>query len=135
MDCSDITSYHAHIYFRDEAERGRARDLREQIAARFCVQMGRWHDKPVGPHAAGMYQVAFEVALFARFVPWLMLNRQDLVVFLHPNTLMPRRDHETHAVWMGDRLPLCNLEQLDEKIEPNQREVVVPNVGPGVKWP
>ncbi|WP_298285906.1 DOPA 4,5-dioxygenase family protein [Acidocella sp.] len=131
MDVSDITSYHAHIYFRDDAERGRARDLREQIAARFLVQMGRWHDRPVGPHVAGMYQVAFDTELFARFVPWLMLNRQDLVVFLHPNTLLPRRDHLVHAVWMGEMLPLCNLDGLEEEIEPNQREVVVVNAGPG----
>jgi DOPA 4,5-dioxygenase len=132
MEISEITSYHAHIYFRDDDERARAMAVRAQIAARFAVQMGRWHDKLVGPHAAGMYQVAFDAALFATLMPWLMLNRQDLVIFLHPNSLQPRRDHLHHALWMGAVLPLYNPEQLDEKIEENQREIITPNTEPRV---
>jgi aromatic ring-cleaving dioxygenase len=51
----DITSYHAHIYYDPHATRTAAERLREQVAERFEVQLGRWHDQPVGPHAQAMF--------------------------------------------------------------------------------
>jgi len=101
-----IPSYHAHIYFRSPEERAKAEQLREQIAARFVVRLGRWHEVPVGPHTAPMYQVAFLAQVFPDFIPWLMLNRQGLTILLHPNTGHPRADHETHPFWFGEVLPL-----------------------------
>ena len=80
-----------------------AEALRARIAERFSVQLGRWHDVPVGPHTAAMYQVAFDTDVFAAFVPWLMLNRNGLDVLVHPNTLAPRDDHLQHALWLGDK--------------------------------
>lgn len=100
-----IHGYHAHIYY-DDATRETAAVVRAEIEARFAVQMGRWHDKPVGPHARGMYQVAFAPEVFAAIVPWLMLNRRGLVVFVHPETGRPRDDHMLHALWLGAVLPL-----------------------------
>src|SRR5690349_5693003 len=68
-----IAGYHAHVYY-DAATRGAAERLREALGAGFDVRLGRWHDQPVGPHPSSMYQVAFDVAEFARIVPFLMLN-------------------------------------------------------------
>lgn len=102
----EITSYHAHIYYEPGAERARAERLRMLIAERFHARIGAWHDAPVGPHRKGMYQVAFAVDLFASFVPWLMLNRMELSVLIHPNTRRPRDDHLTYALWLGEKLPL-----------------------------
>ena len=48
-----ITGYHAHIYF-EESSADHAAEIRETIAARFDVEMGRWHDRPVGPHTRSM---------------------------------------------------------------------------------
>lgn len=101
-----IASWHAHIYFADAAERATALALRARIAERFSVALGRVHDGPVGPHPRAMYQVAFDVASFDRVVPWLMLNRSGLVVFVHPNTRDERRDHLVHALWMGEVLAI-----------------------------
>ena len=101
-----IASWHAHIYFRDDVEREAALRLRAQIAERFAVALGRVHDRPVGPHPTPMYQVAFDVASFDRVVPWLMLNRRGLAVFVHPNTRDERRDHLVHALWMGEVLAI-----------------------------
>ena len=88
-----IRNYHAHIYFDGPAQRGVAEALREEIAQRFSVLLGNWHDRLVGPHLRPMYQVAFATAEFARFVPWLMINRRGLAVLIHPNTGHPKPDH------------------------------------------
>jgi len=123
-----IVSYHAHIYYRNPEERARAEELREQIAARFPVQLGRWRDTPVGPHSAPMFQVAFAPEIFAAFAPWLMLNRQGLVILLHPNTGAPRGDHLIHPVWYGESLPIINPDQLPETSD--EDETVHPNTTP-----
>ncbi len=53
-----------------------------------------------------MYQIAFPCGLLGSFLPWLMLNRDGLTVLLHPGTGNDYADHTTHAVWMGEVLPL-----------------------------
>jgi aromatic ring-cleaving dioxygenase len=100
-----IRSYHAHIYY-GVATKPVAERLREAIGNRFTVELGRWHDEPVGPHPTSMYQVAFAVGEFPRLVPWLMLNRGGLDVLVHPQTDDPYEDHATHALWLGKKLPL-----------------------------
>ena len=125
-----ILSYHAHIYYRTPEERAKAETLRADISARFAVQMGRWRDMPVGPHALPMYQVAFAKALFPVLVPWLMLNRNDLAILLHPNSGEPRRDHQVHAIWFGERLPILHPEQLPETSD--EDETVTPNTAPAI---
>ena len=61
-----ILSFHAHVYYdAGTHSRGVAEALRERIGERFVVQLGRWHDVPVGPHTAAMYQVAFAPEHFA----------------------------------------------------------------------
>ena len=107
---SAITGYHAHVYYGVET-RADAAALREAIGGRFKVVLGRWHDNPVGPHPISMYQVAFAVEEFPRLVPWLMLNRGDLVILVHPLTGDDYEDHAHHALWLGAKLPL-KLETL-----------------------
>jgi aromatic ring-cleaving dioxygenase len=120
-----ITSYHTHIYYDPQSTRAAAERLRERVAAQFRVQLGRWHDKPVGPHARAMFQIAFETELFATLVPFLMLNRDGLAVFVHPNTSRPRDDHLLHAIWMGEMLPL-DARPLPETDE-DPTAAIVPN--------
>ena len=127
-----IGSFHAHVYFEGAAQREIALVLREQIAARFAVTLGRVHDGLVGPHARAMYQVAFDVPLFGNFVPWLMLNRQGLTVLVHPNTRHEQRDHLVHALWMGEVLDIVRPQMLgeDEELEfappPNTQPTIAP---------
>jgi len=126
-----IASFHAHIYFDGEAQRSIAMALREQIGERFAVTLGRVHDRLVGPHARTMYQVAFDVATFGNFVPWLMLNRQGLTVLVHPNTRDPRRDHLVHALWMGEVLPIVNADGLPDDDE--AEAPLAPNTAPALR--
>ena len=72
---SAIRDYHAHVYF-DADSRESARALRDEIEANFNIEMGRWHEKRVGPHPRWSYQVKFRADTFATLVPWLMLNRR-----------------------------------------------------------
>jgi aromatic ring-cleaving dioxygenase len=81
--------------------------LRERVAAEFpAAKLGRWHDELVGPHSRSMYQIAFARGMLAKFLPWLMLNRDGLTVLLHPETGNDYRDHTAHAAWLGAVLPL-----------------------------
>ncbi len=128
-----IESYHAHVYFDGPEARERAAVLREEIAQRFAVQMGRWHDRPVGPHPMAMYQVAFETALFPTLVPWLMLNRRDLTIVVHPNTDRTKDDHLKHALWLGAVLPLDGS-RLEESLAAIGRapDEIMPNTVPAL---
>jgi aromatic ring-cleaving dioxygenase len=103
---SDITAWHAHVYYDPGTTRDRAARLRDWVAERFAVQMGRWHDVPVGPHPRAMYQIAFDVGLFPTLVPFLALNRMALTVLVHPNTDDAYADHLEHALWLGEKLSL-----------------------------
>src|SRR6201999_3153855 len=82
-DASAIASWHAHIYF-DAASRDAAWAFREQIAAHWgdALQIGRFHERPVGPHPMWSYQLAFTQAQFGDVVGWLTLNHGSLDVFL-----------------------------------------------------
>jgi len=117
VSLSAIGSFHAHIYFDGAGQRERAMALREQIGERFHVALGRVHDRPIGPHARCMYQASFDAATFGKIVPWLMLNRQGLAVLVHPTTRDERRDHVTHALWMGEMLGIVGPEHLGTDVE------------------
>ncbi|HLO49709.1 MAG TPA: DOPA 4,5-dioxygenase family protein [Kamptonema sp.] len=100
-----IADFHAHIYF-DTVSRDAAARVREGLGALFEVQLGRWHEKPVGPHPQGMYQVSFLPKEFGKVVPWLMLNREGLNILVHPETGDDVADHTKHSLWLGEKLEL-----------------------------
>ncbi|MEM9278385.1 MAG: DOPA 4,5-dioxygenase family protein [Pseudomonadota bacterium] len=93
--------YHAHVYF-DASTLEQAKALCEEAAGLFPLEMGRVHEKPVGPHPMWSCQLAFKHEAFADIIAWLALNRNGLVVFIHPETGDVIRDHTEHAMWMGD---------------------------------
>ena len=105
-DPADIKDWHAHVYFDgDTIERARA--LYSRIESTFPeAVMGRIHEKPVGPHPAWSYQVAFGPDLLAGILPWMVLNRDGLDVFVHPNTGDDLTDHRDRAVFLGRSYPL-----------------------------
>ena len=102
-----ITDYHAHIYYdpADADSRARAAQLREWVEARFPVRMGRWHDALVGPHPR-----RFTRLLPARGVPHAgavhHAEPHGADGAARPESGRPRDDHELHAVWMGEVLPV-----------------------------
>ncbi|MEO5702225.1 MAG: DOPA 4,5-dioxygenase family protein [Casimicrobiaceae bacterium] len=107
-----ITSWHAHVYF-DAARRDAAWTLREsfELALRGIVTVGRFHERPVGPHPAWSFQLAFTPEYYAVVIAWLVLNHGELDVFIHPNTGDELGDHRDSAVWIGRSYDL-NLASL-----------------------
>ena len=102
LDPAVIESWHAHVYF-DASSRDAALALRATIEAELAgrIELGRFHEKPVGPHPMWSYQLAFPAAGFAHVVGWLALNHGALDVFVHPNTGEELRDHRDRALWLG----------------------------------
>ena len=97
---TDINGYHAHVYF-DENTLDQARRLCERVRDEFGAEMGRVHERCVGPHPMWSCQLAFEPAQFATIMPWLAVNRDGLTVFTHPETGDHLKDHRDHGIWMG----------------------------------
>jgi aromatic ring-cleaving dioxygenase len=117
MDTPDATDavihgFHAHVYF-DASTLEQARALCQAAAQRFPLEMGRVHEKPVGPHPDWSCQLAFRPEVFGALIPWLALHRAGLVVFIHPISDNDLRDHRDRAMWMGAVRPL-DLSVLDE---------------------
>lgn len=100
-----ITGYHAHVYF-DAGSVDQTRVLCAAARDRFGVEMGRVHEKPVGPHPMWSCQLAATPDQFAGLLPWLALNRDGLIVFAHPETGDPLADHRDHGIWLGTGLAL-----------------------------
>ena len=114
LDPSVIDSWHAHVYF-DASSREAAWALRLGIEAELAgrMEMGRFHERPVGPHPMWSYQLAIPPADFPHVLSWLALNHGGLDVFVHPNTGDELRDHRDCALWLG-RSHVLRLDALTE---------------------
>jgi DOPA 4,5-dioxygenase len=105
-----ITGFHVHVYF-DPPTRATALGVRDGLAERFDVELGRIHDRAMGPHPKSMYQVKFVPSEFSALLQWLMLNHAGLDVLIHPETGDDVADHTVNALWLGEKLTL-NIEFL-----------------------
>jgi DOPA 4,5-dioxygenase len=114
--------FHAHVYF-DGASRAKAETLRAALAARFAVEVGACHEKPVGPHPKPMYPVSFALDQFGPLVTWLMLNRDGLSILVHPLTGDDVADHTANPLWLGKPLPL-DIDVIRRYVERRARERV-----------
>ena len=114
VDTSAIKSWHAHVYF-DASSRDVARHFRDVVARQFGskVEIGRFHERPVGPHPMWSFQIAFAPPEFSEVVAWLTVNHGALDVFLHPNTGDQLRDHRNSAMGLGQSYQL-NLSALGD---------------------
>src|SRR3954466_3048992 len=96
----EIRDWHAHVYF-DAATRDAAWALRERIEKQFDIQMGRFHEKPVGQDPMFSYQVTVRNDQLTPVVSWSHRHHGELIVFIHPNPGQDLEDHRDRAVWIG----------------------------------
>ena len=68
---TSFSEFHAHIYF-GSGTKDKAKDLMNNITDNFSLEVGTFHEKPVGPHPCWSFQVKFDTKMFGIFVPWLM---------------------------------------------------------------
>ena len=113
-----LEGYDVHVVYTD-AERETAHALYRRFIAYLDAEEIPYvrpiiFDEPVGPWPTGMWQVLLKNQDLAavehdlgRCVAWMMLNRGDLSVMIHPNTLRDgdfgggHADHSRHMLWMG----------------------------------
>jgi len=97
--------YHAHVYF-EQATLEFAADLCKRAGDLFTLNVGRVHQKTVGPHPKWSCQITFSSTDFAELVPWLEHNRQGLSVLVHALTGDDLKDHTKYAYWLGNEVEL-----------------------------
>ena len=97
-----VQDWHAHVYF-DASSKAAAWALREAVPLHFAdrVEVGRFHERPVGPHPMWSFQLRIDSADLPQVLGWLALNHGALDVFIHPNTGDGLRDHRDRALWIG----------------------------------
>ena len=98
-------AWHAHVYFGPETVE-QARALVAQAGEQFKVQVGRVHEREVGPHPQWSVQIAFSGEVFDALIPWLDVHRGGLDVLVHGLTGNDLEDHTDHAYWLGKAWPL-----------------------------
>ena len=98
-------AWHAHVYFGPETVE-QARALVAQAGEQFKVQVGRVHEREVGPHPQWSVQIAFSGEVFDALIPWLDAHRGGLDVLVHGLTGNDLEDHTDHAYWLGAAWPL-----------------------------
>jgi aromatic ring-cleaving dioxygenase len=101
-----VTDHHVHVFF-SLAERSKADDVARRLEAASGLSPSSWTTGAAGPFLSPMFQVNVPADAFAVTVPWLMLNRGELAVLVHPLTGDDLADHTTHAAWLGEQQPLA----------------------------
>ena len=104
-DAGAIREYHAHVYH-DHGSKDRAADLRtrSRLGLSFRYTRGGMHRSD--HTSSAQYQIVFDSDQFPTLVPFLMMNRTELTVLVHPQSGRPRDDHTLNALWMGEVLPV-----------------------------
>lgn len=98
-------NYHAHIYFNDKTKE-LAKKLCTISADTFSLNVGRFHEKQVGPHPCWSCQITFTAKDFDCYITWLDVNKEDLTIFIHPVTDDALNDHTVFAYWLGQEVEL-----------------------------
>ncbi|MFC4347272.1 DOPA 4,5-dioxygenase family protein [Kordiimonas lipolytica] len=96
---------HAHVYF-DVGMTHVATNVCRRAAEKFSLQMGRVHQKPVGPHSKPSCQLIIPLPKLETVLPWLDHHRQGLSVLIHSVTGDDLADHTDGCFWLGTPHPL-----------------------------
>lgn len=109
---TDISHYHAHIYWKNSDERAHALSMRPFLQSLGC-EMGRVHDQNVGPHPLPMYQALYTSTNQQSVETYLRANAENLSILLHEDIGIDHvKDHTDGARWIGEPLQL-DLEFLE----------------------
>ncbi len=100
--------FDAHIYF-EANELEKATQLRDKMKEHFRDEtffVGDVIPVPIGPHPMPMFEANFPQDIFTEVVLWLMKERGDLNVLVHPLSGDDYYDHTQGAMWLGHAVKL-----------------------------
>lgn len=100
--------FDAHIYFPIEKLED-ATKLRNKIKDHFTESfffVGDMISKPIGPHPLPMFEANFSTELFTQVILWLMKERGEFSVLVHPLSGDDYYDHTQGAMWLGESVVL-----------------------------
>ena len=93
--------YHLHLYFDDETAEF-ARMIWTRAKEQGSIEsVGRFHDKPVGPHPQRQFQLRVRATELSQVEDWLDLARGSLDVLIHPEVEDDLLAHTVLARWLG----------------------------------
>jgi len=79
------------------------------------------HTEPSGPHPIGNYEVWTPIESLGKVVPFMMANRGELTILLHPLSNDQVEDHVGRTMWLGQKIAL-DLTLLEESGNPDNME-------------
>ena len=99
--------FHAHVYF-DEHTRDTIESVQSGLRANFQtrIRVSTLRERPVGPHPLPMFEVIIPEGEYDAVRQWLMENRQNHVVLMHPVMENDLIAHQEFADWLGEELDL-----------------------------
>ena len=65
-------------------------------------QVHHFHTSPMGPHPVGSFEVWVPIEYLPEFLSFILYNRGDLTIFMHPLGKTELEDHTTNALWLGE---------------------------------
>ena len=99
---SETDLYHLHVHFDDTT-------VEEALAVRKLamkrpevMEIGRFHERPVGPHPVRQFQILLKTCDVPAFSQWLDTVRGPLDVLIHPEIEDDLLAHTDLATWLGD---------------------------------
>lgn len=97
--------YHAHVYF-DRDTLDFATSLCLRAGQQFNIEVGRVHQRLVGPHTKWSCQLSFDTDDFDDVIPWLDNHRKGLSILVHALSGDALKDHTIYAYWLGKDIDL-----------------------------
>ncbi len=97
--------YDIHVYFSSLEERETALAFRESMKEAFALKhfyFGELINIPVGPHRVPQWEGNFQEDLLSEVFLWIIANRGNLNILLHPFSGDVVWDHSTGGVFFGD---------------------------------
>lgn len=94
--------HHFHVYYNEDTKQA-ALDLYALLKDSYPdLHLGRMHDRAVGPHPMGSFEVDVPVTSYDHIYNFLQENHDNLTVMIHPVTGNDIEDHkEENIKWIG----------------------------------
>ena len=72
-----------------------------------------------GPFVSGEWSIFIPVGYYSLVVPWMLQNRGEFSMILHPNTGFEYEDHSIWAMWAGEPWPL-DMTIFEQGVQTNE---------------